>query len=1082
MFNGVYYFHGIDINTLEEKSGFPILIDGSIADNDPRRYFIGGVALQRPSLLQIGNVVYGAFGSHCDQYNYTGQIIGVDIVQQQVITNFATQTGPLTVFTTDWMDGPGGGGGVWQSGAGIATDDGSRLFIVTGNAEGHENNGVPASGSSGCQTLGESAINLNVDDDGRLSLTDYFQPYDYQNMDNGDLDYGSGGIALLDPTVFYGTGVAQIAVSAGKNGKIYILNANDLGGYKQGPGQTDLVLQTIVASDSIFGGLGSYPLEGGFIYYTPVGYPTYVWQLGYADNGMPQFNYAGESNEVSAARVGVGTPTITTYQGQPGTAILWITDPDAGLRAWYAVPDSSQTLQIINLPQIGGANKFQRPVFGNGLVYTTDSNGNVYCLGAPVNLPLNCSSVDFGNVALGLAATTSVNCTTLIPVTLNGMTVGDPTFQVSNSTLPQGQLPTGRTFSFPVTWNLTDVVLEISANATYPEVTPGIKSTSLTIYTTNGEEGYTTSFPISLAGNEVSKAAYLALSPLTVDFGGLVLGVSGEDPSATMTAQIANLGLNSMTILGYAWTVGRAIDPLTIWTNSTQDANGTWNIGPGFTSTTLPPIGAVFTSGESQLIEVTFNATNGTGEYLSYFQVYTDSSSAYVVLEGSASTAPVANFSISTPEGGWLPSTDWNMDFGPVSPGHTSSLVIQICNNGGSVLTITKSKPPLGFIAAANPGIDLHEGQTIPVNTCATGTVLFSPEPEQVNIPDFIVENTWTLNTDDLTFGVHVVNITGTVHDRQLGPVYANNGSAQYLYLGCYQDGSPRLLPNSPYTPGLQENGRCIDACSAQGYIFAGTEYMQECYCGNAQPPGWDYNPESLGLCSYGCTNDSTQACGGNGGYISIFYDQSKFSPNNQTFNTTKPPPPTTVESVGNYQYIGCYSEGTTGRALTSENVAPPAAGGSVEYCAASCASYTYFGVEFYNECYCGNTIMNGAALINGTTPADTGCSYVCGANPSEYCGGSARLNMYQTNSTSSNTGIVSTPNAVGPVTVPTATGGPIYVPTVNTTNGLYALLGCYTEATNSRALTSQSYSNSTNTVEQCAAFCSGYTFFGVEW
>ena len=1077
MLNGVYFFHGIDINTLEDKPGFPILIDGSIADNDHRRYFIGGIALQRPSLLQIGNVVYGAFGSHCDQYNYTGQVIGVDVVQKQVVTNFATQSGPTTAFTTDWTQNLGGGGaGIWQSGAGLATDDGSRLFFATGNGEGHENNGVPASGSSGCRTLGEAAINLGLGSNGSLSLTDYFQPYDYQNMDGADLDFGSGGIALLDPTVFHGTGVSQIAASVGKNGKIYILNANNLGGYKQGPGQADLVLQTITTANSVFGGIGSYPLEGGFIYYTPVGYPTYVWQLGHDKNGVPQFNYAGKSNEVSAPRVGVGIPTITTYKGQPGTAILWLTDPNAGLRAWYAVPNSSQILHTINLPQIGGANKFQRPVFGNGMVFVTDANGNVYGLGAPVNLPLNCSSVNFGNVPIGSAATTSVNCTTLIAVTLNGMTVGDPTFQISNSTLPQGQLQAGKTFSFPVTWNLTNVVLQNSANASSPEVSPGIKSTALTIYTTNGISGYTTSYPLSLSGNEVSQASYLSLSPRSLDFGGLVLGVSGEDPSITMSAQIANLGLNPMTILGYAWNLNSTDDPLAIWTNSSQNTNGTWNLGPGFSSTALPAIGTVFTGGESQDVEMIFNAVNGTGEYVSYFRIYTDNSSASIVLEGSASTAPVANFSISTSEGGWLPSTDLNMDFGPVSPGNTTSLMIRICNQGGSVLTVTKSKPPLGVIAAANPGIDLHEGQKIPVNTCANGTVVFKPEPEQVNIPDFVVENTWTLNTDDLTFGVHVVNITGTAHDRQLGPVYANNGSAQYLYLGCYQDGNPRLLPNSPYTPGQQENGRCINACYAQGYVFAGTENTQECWCGNVQPPGWDYNNETLGLCNYGCTNDSTQACGGNGGYISVFYDQSRFSPNNQTFNTTKPPPPTTVQNVGNFQYIGCYTEGTTGRALTGEDVGPPAAGGSVEYCASSCAGYTYFGVEYYNECYCGNAISNGAALINGTTPTDTGCSLVCGANPSEYCGGSGRLDMYQTNSTSPSSATTTVSSS------PTATGGPTSVPTVNTTSGLYTLQGCYTEATNSRALTSQTYSNSSNTVELCAAFCSGYTFFGVEW
>lgn len=47
--NGVYYFHAVNINTLADVYP-PILIDGSVADNDPQKYFVGGVILQdRPS-------------------------------------------------------------------------------------------------------------------------------------------------------------------------------------------------------------------------------------------------------------------------------------------------------------------------------------------------------------------------------------------------------------------------------------------------------------------------------------------------------------------------------------------------------------------------------------------------------------------------------------------------------------------------------------------------------------------------------------------------------------------------------------------------------------------------------------------------------------------------------------------------------------------------------------------------------------------------------------------------------------------------------------------------------------------------
>jgi len=351
----VYYFHAVDVTspTLAEIDGYPILVDGSIADNDPRRYFVGGTILQRPSLTKVGNFVYAGFGGHCDLFNYTGTVLGVDVVAKKVVANYAVQTGPKTAFTTDWISNNGGGGGIWQGGLGLATDN-SRIFFVTGNGAGHENEGVPASGTSGCRTLGEAAINLNVGPDGSLTQVDYFQPYDYENMDGGDQDFGSGGISLLDPKVFSGTGVARMALTAGKNGKIYVLNADNLGGYKQGSGGTDLVLQTIVTNKAVFGGAGSYPLEGGRIYYTPVGYPTYCYKLGFDGSGRPIFSLEGQTKEISAGRVGVGIPTITTNQGKAGSAIVWMTDPDAGIRAWYAVPGSDGVLKNIKMPQIIG--------------------------------------------------------------------------------------------------------------------------------------------------------------------------------------------------------------------------------------------------------------------------------------------------------------------------------------------------------------------------------------------------------------------------------------------------------------------------------------------------------------------------------------------------------------------------------------------------------------------------------------------------------------------------------------------------------------------------------------------------------
>jgi iron transport multicopper oxidase len=58
-------------------------------------------------------------------------------------------------------------------------------------------------------------------------------------------------------------------------------------------------------------------------------------------NGNPSFTLVSQTPDSSSGRVGVGVPVITTNNGAPGTAILWVTDVDAGLRAYYAVPQVS---------------------------------------------------------------------------------------------------------------------------------------------------------------------------------------------------------------------------------------------------------------------------------------------------------------------------------------------------------------------------------------------------------------------------------------------------------------------------------------------------------------------------------------------------------------------------------------------------------------------------------------------------------------------------------------------------------------------------------------------------------------------
>lgn len=188
---------------------------------------------------------------------------------------------------------------------------------------------------------------MAVSANGSLSLTDYFEPFNYVDLDGQDSDLGSGGIALLDKTYFNSPKAAQIGVTVGKAGMIYILNADNLGGYKQGAGETDAVLQTLQMSMGVWGGCGSYPLEvrdpalaglslifvgiwpanylcqGGYIYCAAVSSNTFAFKFSNDNSGDPVFTQAAKSRETNW--FGVGAPTVTSYNGRPGTGIVWST-------------------------------------------------------------------------------------------------------------------------------------------------------------------------------------------------------------------------------------------------------------------------------------------------------------------------------------------------------------------------------------------------------------------------------------------------------------------------------------------------------------------------------------------------------------------------------------------------------------------------------------------------------------------------------------------------------------------------------------------------------------------------------------
>lgn len=155
------------------------------------------------------------------------------------------------------------------------------------------------------------------------------------------------------------------------------------------------------------------------------------------------------------------------------------------------------------------------------------------------------------------------------------------------------------------------------------------------------------------------------------------------------------------------------------------------------------------------------------------------------------------------------------------------------------------------------------------------------------------------------------------------------------------------------------------------------------------------------------------------------------------------------------YDFVGCYTEGSGGRALNAKQTASGTAM-TIQACAAFCSGFKYFATEYAAECYCGNTLGAGSAAAD---LAD--CSMPCSGNAFQYCGGPNRIELYQTD----------------PATPPS---GPVQPATV--AGGLWSFYQCATETAGVRALAADGFAADTMTLEACALYCDAYAYFGTEY
>ncbi|KAJ4350376.1 uncharacterized protein N0V89_008997 [Didymosphaeria variabile] len=166
--------------------------------------------------------------------------------------------------------------------------------------------------------------------------------------------------------------------------------------------------------------------------------------------------------------------------------------------------------------------------------------------------------------------------------------------------------------------------------------------------------------------------------------------------------------------------------------------------------------------------------------------------------------------------------------------------------------------------------------------------------------------------------------------------------SANVSFQGCYYDAvNPRALSAESTSSSDMTVEECAAACTQ--YHYFGLEYARECYCGNTLDSASTQQPATD--CNMPCSGTSTQLCGGPSRlslYTNLLYSQ----PSNP--------------QIPGYDYKGCYSEGTTTRALLGASFSE--ADMTVQTCASLCQGTAYFGLEYGRECYCAPTLQSSSS------------------------------------------------------------------------------------------------------------------------
>lgn len=358
--NPPFRLHAIDVTTGADKMS-PVGVTGSYSGDtlEPACYQRMALALN-----PVTNLIYIPFGS-CTH----GWILAYDKSSLAQKAVFEDTNGAQ-------------GGGFWASDGAPAIDDATGdIYVMSGTDVGDQNWIYPTS----MVGYNDSFLRLDPND---LSVLDYFSPDDNYYLAQNDADLGSGANILVPGASSY----PHELVGGGKDGKLFVVNRDSMGGYNN---SSNNVLQTVQTGTTQLDNIFSTPVYwNGTIYLHDNKDVLRAYNWTASANAGEQMSTSSSSAASHVFNMHGATPSLSANGTSNG--IVWEidnssyngSDPSAsGVAVLHAYDATNVGIELYNSTQAGSrdqagqALKFTVPTIANGRVFvSTATELDVYGL------------------------------------------------------------------------------------------------------------------------------------------------------------------------------------------------------------------------------------------------------------------------------------------------------------------------------------------------------------------------------------------------------------------------------------------------------------------------------------------------------------------------------------------------------------------------------------------------------------------------------------------------------------------------------------------------------------------------------